>query len=103
MPEKTPICNSKENVPPPVNCAQLYMSKSLYTQELTQSAGYLPTEIHQAYFHSDGGEEDNINSSLTRGMDKAMAMVCLQVVIVADGITNILRDEDRKALDVSAV
>ena len=75
LPEKTPICNSKENVPPPVNCAQLYMNKSLYTQELSQSAGYLPTEIHQASFHSDGGEEYNMNSSLTRGMDKAMQLV----------------------------
>ena len=48
--EKTPICNSKENVPPPVNCAQLYMNKSLclYNQELSQTPGNLPTEIHHA-------------------------------------------------------
>ena len=35
--EKPPICNSKENIPLPVNCAQLYLNKSLclYTQELS--------------------------------------------------------------------
>ena len=56
-----------------MNCAQLYMNRSLYTQELSQPAVNSSTGADQASFQSDGGED--LNSSLSRGMDKAMQLV----------------------------
>jgi len=75
--EKIRISPLKENVPPPMNLGQLYMDKSIYTQEMSHATLNPVSDIHQVSFQSDGGKEemDSKNSSLDRGVDKAMQLL----------------------------
>ena len=61
------VSSLKENVPPPTNIADLYADKSLYTQEISQQPS--------VSFQSEGGDWDNLNSSLKSGMDNVLQVL----------------------------
>ena len=89
------VSSLKENVPPPTNIADLYADKSLYTQEISQQPS--------VSFQSEGGDWDNLNSSLKSGMDSVLQVLDNLTPIKKNSppLPGILKEREREVVTPS--